>query len=67
VRELVRLGVRFSRAGTSFALGQEGGHSRRRILHAADMTGREIRFWGASCARLVSGTVRAISASFNCM
>ncbi|MBI5514576.1 MAG: VWA domain-containing protein [Deltaproteobacteria bacterium] len=32
-----------------------------------DMTGREIRFWGASCARLVSGTVRTISASFNCM
>jgi len=42
VRELVRHGVRFSRAGRDFALGREGGHSRRRIVHAADMTGREI-------------------------
>jgi L-aspartate oxidase len=42
VRELVRLGVQFSRAGRGFALGREGGHSRRRIVHAADMTGREI-------------------------
>ncbi len=42
VRELVRHGVRFSRTGPDFALGREGGHSRRRIVHAADMTGREI-------------------------
>ena len=42
VRELVRLGVHFSRAGRGYALGREGGHSRRRIVHAADMTGREI-------------------------
>lgn len=42
VRELARIGVRFSRSGRSYALGQEGGHSRRRIVHAADMTGREI-------------------------
>jgi L-aspartate oxidase len=42
VRELVRLGVRFSRSARGFALGREGGHSRRRIIHAADVTGREI-------------------------
>jgi L-aspartate oxidase len=42
VRELGRYGVRFSRSGSSFALGREGGHSRRRIVHAADMTGKEI-------------------------
>ncbi len=42
VRELVRLGIRFSRSGTELALGREGGHSRRRIVHAADMTGQEI-------------------------
>lgn len=47
IRELIELGVRFSSEETSdgtkrLALGREGGHSRRRIAHAADLTGREI-------------------------
>lgn len=43
VRELMRMGVGFSlRADGSFDLGQEGGHSHRRIVHARDYTGREI-------------------------
>tara|TARA_B100000686_G_scaffold354054_1_gene462411 strand:- start:789 stop:2450 length:1662 start_codon:yes stop_codon:yes gene_type:complete len=43
VRELVQLGTQFARAGSlGFDLGREGGHSRRRILHANDMTGWEI-------------------------
>jgi L-aspartate oxidase len=42
VRELVDWGVHFSRAGATYSLGREGGHSRRRILHADDLTGREI-------------------------
>ncbi len=43
VRELVDLGLRFSRdrAG-NYDLGREGGHSRRRILHVKDMTGKAI-------------------------
>jgi L-aspartate oxidase len=45
VRELIDRGVRFA-AGetpdTEFDLGREGGHTRRRILHAGDITGREI-------------------------
>lgn len=43
VRELIDLGVRFT-AGEDqqFDLAQEGGHSKRRILHAGDITGREI-------------------------
>ena len=42
IRELVDLGTRFTKKGTGFELGLEGGHSRRRILHAADATGREM-------------------------
>jgi L-aspartate oxidase len=42
VRDLIDWGVRFSRAGSELSLGREGGHSRRRILHAGDLTGREI-------------------------
>jgi L-aspartate oxidase len=41
-KELAELGVRFTRKGSAFALGLEGGHSRRRILHADDSTGHEI-------------------------
>jgi L-aspartate oxidase len=43
VRELVQWGVQFTRDREGdFDLGQEGGHSRRRIVHAKDLTGREI-------------------------
>ncbi|MCX5800690.1 MAG: L-aspartate oxidase [Candidatus Eisenbacteria bacterium] len=45
VRELLELGVKFStdeRVPWGLALGMEGGHSRRRIVHSNDLTGREI-------------------------
>ncbi|MGD8396312.1 MAG: L-aspartate oxidase [Candidatus Eiseniibacteriota bacterium] len=43
VHSLIRTGVAFTRRQDgAYALGREGGHSRRRILHAADTTGREI-------------------------
>lgn len=45
VQELIRLGTRFdmkNNANGEYDLGQEGGHSRRRILHASDATGHEI-------------------------
>jgi L-aspartate oxidase len=41
---LIDLGVRFDRseAAPGYDLGREGGHSQRRVLHAADFTGQEI-------------------------
>jgi len=47
VREMVELGVKFTHASRAhnplhLHLGREGGHSARRIVHAADLTGREI-------------------------
>jgi L-aspartate oxidase len=43
VQDLVEWGVRFTRrADDSFDLTREGGHSKRRVLHAHDITGREI-------------------------
>ncbi|MGO9527407.1 MAG: L-aspartate oxidase [Verrucomicrobiia bacterium] len=45
VRELIEFGVKFTEqenARGQFDLGREGGHTRRRVLHAGDITGREI-------------------------
>lgn len=46
VRELIRFGTRFTRVEAGgedeYDLGREGGHTHRRVLHAQDLTGREI-------------------------
>ncbi len=43
IAELAEQGIRFSRSEEGrFVLGREGGHSRRRIVHAVDFTGREL-------------------------
>ena len=47
IKELIELGMSFSERENGGAkheldLGKEGGHSKRRILHAKDVTGREI-------------------------
>jgi len=49
IAELIELGMKFtereiprSRGARELDLGKEGGHSKRRILHAKDITGREI-------------------------
>src|SRR5262250_118778 len=58
VRDLIALGTNFDVRGNSdqedveYALGREGGHSHRRILHALDATGHEI-------IRALSEAVRA--------
>ena len=56
IRELIALGTRFDPArsgdGAAYDLGREGGHSRRRVLHAGDLTGQEI-------VRALTAAVRA--------
>src|SRR2546427_3334395 len=49
IEELIHLGMKFSKREVphqvgvkELDLGKEGGHSKRRILHAKDVTGREI-------------------------
>ncbi|MDR2982961.1 MAG: L-aspartate oxidase [Puniceicoccales bacterium] len=43
IQELVDVGIKFSRDSEgNFALGREGGHSHRRILHVKDLTGAAI-------------------------
>ena len=45
IRELVDLGAQFNLDGDGkydFSLGREGGHSQNRIIHARDLTGKEI-------------------------
>jgi L-aspartate oxidase len=42
IYELIDLGVKFTRENGRLVLGKEGGHSRSRIVHAKDLTGREI-------------------------
>ena len=47
IADLERWGVQFTRksadAGAAYDLTREGGHSARRVLHAEDITGREIQ------------------------
>lgn len=42
IQDLVTLGVAFDRQGDDLALTLEAAHSRRRVLHAADTTGRAV-------------------------
>jgi L-aspartate oxidase len=43
VEELIKLGTVFDKDDSGYHLHREGGHSRRRIFHAADRTGYEIQ------------------------
>ncbi len=45
IKELVKQGAKFNKDGNGeydFSLGQEGGHSAKRIVYAHDLTGKEI-------------------------
>lgn len=42
IQQLIKLGTDFSKHNGKLDLGREGGHSRQRIVHSKDLTGREI-------------------------
>ena len=43
IKDLIRMGVEFSSLGDGrISLGKEGGHSKRRVLHVKDVTGKAI-------------------------
>ena len=42
IADLVDYGVRFTQSEGEYHLGREGGHSAPRVVHAADLTGREV-------------------------
>ncbi len=42
IKELAHGGAQFSHEDGRFALGREGGHSQKRVVHAHDFTGREL-------------------------
>jgi L-aspartate oxidase len=42
LRDLISIGAQFTTRGGTLDLGREGGHSVNRIVHANDLTGREI-------------------------
>ncbi|MBP9581722.1 MAG: FAD-binding protein, partial [Ignavibacterium sp.] len=42
IKDLLEIGTNFTKKGNDFDLAKEGGHSMSRILHAKDLTGKEI-------------------------
>ena len=44
IKNLMDIGARFTidKSGDELSLGREGGHTHKRVVHAADLTGREI-------------------------
>ena len=42
IHELIEYGVKFTKKRGKLILGKEGGHSRNRIVHSKDLTGKEI-------------------------
>jgi L-aspartate oxidase len=60
IKELIELGAKFTTRGDlgledgneEFDLGKEGGHKKRRVLHAGDITGAEVqRILAESCCK----------------
>jgi L-aspartate oxidase len=58
IKELIDYGARFARQGNEFDLGREGGHSHNRVVHADDLTGREVERALLNACHSRSGNIR---------
>ncbi len=58
IQELIDYGVRFTKVAGRFDLGREGGHSANRVVHASDLTGKEIERALLSACRAKSDTIQ---------
>lgn len=56
VKELNELHIEFSKGSSGLDLGIEGGHSKRRVVHAADMTGQVVENGLLEAVRVSSNT-----------
>jgi L-aspartate oxidase len=61
IQELIDYGVRFTKVKGEFDLGREGGHSHNRVVHAADLTGREIERALLAACRSHKGNIEMFS------
>ncbi|MBE9162913.1 L-aspartate oxidase [Tychonema sp. LEGE 06208] len=63
IDSLVKMGVAFDRAGSDLALTLEAAHSRRRVLHSADTTGKAVI--GTLTAKVLSRqNIQVVSPAF---
>ncbi len=58
IEELVSYGVNFSMKDGQYDLTREGGHSANRVLHAGDLTGREVERAVSEAVRQYSENIR---------
>ncbi|MBD3257373.1 L-aspartate oxidase [candidate division GN15 bacterium] len=58
IDELVHYGVEFTKVNGEYDLGREGGHSHKRVVHAGDLTGREIETALLNASRTHGDNVR---------
>ncbi len=58
IQELMEYGVKFTAVGGQLDLGREGGHSANRVVHASDLTGKEIERALVAACRAKSDTIQ---------
>jgi L-aspartate oxidase len=58
IQELMEYGVRFTEVRGHLDLGREGGHSANRVVHASDLTGKEVERALLAACRAKSGTIQ---------